>query len=151
MSESTPQQPVFELEKLYVKDLSLEIPHAPAVFLERESPQMDFELASQSQQIGEERFEVTITVTVSAKLKDKTLFLIEAKEAGIFRILNIPHEQMEQVLGIVCPNMLYPYLRETVSDTSVRAGFPPVLLSALNFEALYHQKKQQERVPETTH
>jgi len=153
MSETTmPQQPLFNLEKLYVKDLSLEVPHSPVVFLERENPQIDFGLNSQAEPIGEGRFEVTITVTVIAKLKEKTVFLIEAKQAGIFQIFNIPQAEMEQVLSVVCPNILYPYLRETVSDTSVRAGFAPVLLSPLNFEVLYQQQKlQQAQAPATTH
>lgn len=153
MSETTiPQQSLFNLEKIYVKDLSLEVPHSPAVFLERESPQIDFGLNSQAEPIGEGRFEVTITVTVNVKLKEKTMFLIEAKQAGIFQIFNIPQAEMEQVLSVVCPNILYPYLRETVSDTSVRAGFAPVLLSPLNFEVLYQQQKlQQAQAPTTTH
>jgi preprotein translocase subunit SecB len=153
MSETTaPQQPLFNLEKLYVKDLSLEVPHAPAIFLERENPQIDLQLNSQAEPVSEGVFEVTITVTVTVRLKEKVMFLIEAKQAGIFQILNIPRAEMEQVLSVVCPNMLYPYLRETVSDTSVRAGFAPVLLSPLNFEALYQQQKQQQaQAPTTTH
>ncbi len=144
MSETNVQQPVFNIEKLYVKDLSLEIPHAPAVFLERESPQIDLQLNSQAEPISEEVYEVVVTATVTAKLKDKTLFLIEAKQAGIFRIRHVPAAELEPVLAVVCPNLLYPYLRETVSDVSVRAGFAPVLLNPLNFEALYHQQKQQQ-------
>ncbi len=159
MSETTAaQHPVFNLEKLYVKDLSLEVPDAPAVFLEQENPRIDFGLTSEAAPIGENRFEVVITVTVHAKLKEKTVFLIEAKQAGIFEILNIPQDEMEQVLSVVCPNMLFPYLRQTVSDMSVRAGFPPVLLSPLNFEVLYHQQKHQklsqlpeQQAPVTTH
>ncbi len=153
MSEKNVQQPVFNIEKLYVKDLSLEIPHAPAVFLERESPQIDLQLNSQAEPIGEEVYEVTITATVTAKLKEKTLFLIEVKQAGIFRIRHVPAAELEPVLAVVCPNLLYPYLRETVSDVSVRAGFAPVLLNPLNFEALYHQQKQQAQAEPspTTH
>jgi preprotein translocase subunit SecB len=150
---NAPQQPLFNIEKLYVKDLSLEIPHAPAVFLEREAPQVELQLNSQAEPVGEEVFEVTVTITVTAKLKDKTMFLIEAKQAGIFRIRNVPPAELEPVLGVVCPNMLYPYLREVVSETSVRAGFAPVLLSPINFETLYHQQKQQQEqtAAQTTH
>jgi len=139
-------QPVFNIEKLYVKDLSLEIPHAPAAFLERDPPQIDLQLNSQAAGIDDGVFEVTITVTVTVKLpeQDKVLFLIEAKQAGIFQIRNIPAAELEAVLGVVCPNILYPYLREVISDVSVRAGFAPVLLAPLNFEALYQQQKQQQ-------
>ena len=148
MSEaaSSKPQPLFNIEKLYVKDLSLEIPHAPGIFLERESPQIDLQLHSQATPVEEGLFEVTITVTVTATLagKDKVLFLIEAKQAGIFQVRNLPQEELEPVLGVVCPNILYPYLREVVTDASVRAGFSPVLLNPLNFEVLYQQQKQQQ-------
>lgn len=139
------QQAIFNIEKLYVKDLSLEIPHAPAIFLERENPQIDLQLHTAATPVEEGVFEVTVTVTVTAKLqeKDKVLFLVEAKQAGIFQVRNIPHAEMEQVLAIMCPNILYPYLREVVSDVVVRAGFAPVLLSPINFEVLYQQQKQQ--------
>ncbi len=158
MSETTiPQQPIFNLEKLYVKDLSLEIPHSPAIFLEREAPTMEFGLDSQAESIGDDRFEVLIKATVIAKLKEKTVFLIEAKHAGIFHIVNIPKDEMSHVLGIVCPNILYPYLRATITDISVRGGFAPVILSPFNFEVLRDQQKQQqmnqmqEQVPPTKH
>ena len=157
MSETAaPQQPVFNIEKLYVKDLSLEIPHAPGVFLEREGPQINLQLHSQASAIEDGIFEVAITVTVTAKLEgnDKVMFLIEATQAGIFRINNMPKEELDPILGVVCPNILYPYLREVVSDASVRAGFSPVLLSPLNFDMMYHQKLQQqqeEAASATTH
>jgi preprotein translocase subunit SecB len=139
-------QPIFNIEKLYVKDLSLEVPNAPAVFLERESPQIDLQLNTQAAALEEGVFEVVVTVTVTAKLaeKDKIMFLIEAKQAGIFQIRNVPAEEMEVILAAVCPNILYPYLREVVSDVSVRAGFAPVMLSPVNFEAIYQQQKQQQ-------
>lgn len=139
------QQAIFNIEKLYVKDLSLEIPHAPAIFLERENPQIDLQLHTAATPVEDGVFEVTVTVTVTAKLqeKDKVMFLVEAKQAGIFQLRNIPQAEMEQVLAIMCPNILYPYLREVVSDVVVRAGFAPVLLSPINFEVLYQQQKQQ--------
>lgn len=139
-------QPVFNIEKLYVKDLSLEVPNAPAIFLERENPQIDLQLHTSAEQVEEGVFGVTVTVTVTAKLptKDKVLFLIEAKQAGIFQVRNIPAEEMETVLAVVCPNILYPYLREVVSDVAIRAGFAPVLLNPINFEAIYLQQKQQQ-------
>ena len=141
----TNTQPIFNIEKLYVKDLSLEIPNAPAIFLERENPQIDLQLQTQAAPLDEGVFDVTVTVTVTAKLpeKDKVLFLIEAKQAGIFQIRNLPPEDMETVLAVACPNILYPYLREVVSDVAVRAGFAPVLLNPINFEGIYQQQKQQ--------
>jgi preprotein translocase subunit SecB len=149
------QQPMFNIEKLYVKDLSLEIPHAPGIFLEREQPQIELQLHTQAASVDEGVFEVTVTVTVTAKLaeKNQVMFLVEAKQAGIFQLRNLPPEEQETVLGVVCPNILYPYLREVVSDVAVRAGFAPVLLNPINFEALYQQQKQQqvEGAPVTTH
>jgi len=153
--QATSQQPMFNIEKVYVKDLSLEIPHAPGVFLEREQPQIELQLLTQAASINEGVFEVTVTVTVTAKLieKNQVMFLIEAKQAGIFQLRNLPQEEQETVLGVVCPNILYPYLREVVSNVAVRAGFAPVLLNPINFEALYQQQKQQqvEVTPVTTH
>lgn len=145
------QQTLFNIEKLYVKDLSLEIPHAPGIFLEQENPQIDLQLHTSATPVEEGIFEVTVTVTVTAKLaeKDKVMFLVEAKQAGIFQLRNIPQEEMEPVLAVVCPNILYPYLREVVSDVVVRAGFAPVILSPINFDALYQQQRQQ--TSETTH
>lgn len=147
MSEETQAntQPLFNIEKLYVKDISLEVPHAPGIFLEREHPEIDLQLQTQAATIEEGVFEVTVTVTVTAKLsgKDKVMFLIEAKQAGIFQIRNIPAEEMETVLAAVCPNILYPYLREVVSDVAVRGGFAPVILNPVNFEAILQQQKQQ--------
>ena len=153
--QASSQQPMFNIEKLYVKDLSLEIPHAPGIFLEREQPQIELQLHTQAASVDEGVFEVAVTVTVTAKLteKDQVMFLIEAKQAGIFQLRNLPPEEQETVLGVVCPNILYPYLREVVSDVAVRAGFAPVLLNPINFESLYQQQKQQqiEGASVTTH
>ncbi len=137
-------QPVFNIEKIYVKDLSLEIPHAPNIFLERESPQIDVQLNTQTAQIEADIYEVTITNTVTAKLGEKVMFLIEVKQAGIFRMSNLPKDDMEPVLAVMCPNILFPYLREVVSSTAVRAGFAPVMLNPVNFDLLYHQHKQEQ-------
>lgn len=155
MSEAATPQAVFNIEKLYVKDMSLEIPYAPGIFLERENPKIDLQLHSQVTSIEEGMFEVTVTVTVTAKLeeKDRVMFLIEAKQAGVFQIRNFPQEDLEPMLGVACPNILYPYLREVVSDMAVRAGFAPVLLSPLNFDVLYQQQKQlqTQEAPATKH
>ena len=152
---SQQQQPLFNIEKLYVKDLSLEIPHAPEIFLERENPQIDIQLNTQAVPVSEGVYEVSITITVTSKLpeKDKVMFLIEVKQAGIFQVRNLSQAELDPVLGVVCPNILYPYLREVVSDVAVRAGFAPVLLNPINFDALYQQQKKQqaEAASATTH
>jgi len=146
-------QPTFNIEKLYVKDLSLEVPHAPSIFLERANPQIDMQLHTEHSAIDEGIYEVAITVTLTAKLaeQDKIMFLIEVQQAGIFHVRNIPPSELESVLGVVCPNILYPYIREVVTDASVRAGFAPVLLNPINFEALYQQQKEQAAASATKH
>jgi len=136
-------QPVFSIEKLYVKDLSLEIPNAPQAFLERETPTVDIQLHHNSSRVEEGLYQTTLTVTVTAKVADKTLFLVEAAQAGIFTLRNIPQGDMDAVLAIACPNILFPYVREVVSDIVVRAGFPPVVLNPVNFEALYQAQRDQ--------
>lgn len=141
MSEQS--QPVFAIEKIYVRDLSLEIPNAPNIFLEREAPEINLQLGTKSQSIDEGLYEVLLTVTVTAKIKDKMMFLVEVQQAGIFRIRNLPDGELDPVLGIGCPNILFPYLREVVSDIVTRAGFPAVILNPVNFEAIYHQKKSE--------
>ena len=142
MAENT--QPVFSIEKLYVKDLSLEVPGAPQVFLEREAPQINVQLRTSGQAVEDGVYEVTLTVTVSAKIgEDRTLFLVEVAQAGIFQIRNLPESDLEPVMMIGCPNILFPYAREAVSDAVTRAGFQPVLLSPVNFESLYQAQRQQ--------
>jgi preprotein translocase subunit SecB len=136
-------QPGFGIEKLYVKDASIEVPNAPQIFTERTAPQVNVELGNAAQRLDEGIFEVTIKVTVTAKIGDKTAFLVEATQAGIFAIRNVPGENLEPILAITCPNILFPYAREAVSDMVTRAGFAPVLLNPINFEALYMQQKQQ--------
>ena len=137
------QQPTFGIEKIYVKDLSLEIPHAPEVFLSGEQPQVDVQLHNEGSAIGEGLYQVVLTVTVTAKAGDKTLFLVEAAQAGIFQIRNMPESDLEPLLATACPNILFPYVREAVSDVIARAGFPPVYLAPVNFEAVYLQRLQQ--------
>jgi len=137
------QQPTFGIEKIYVKDLSLEIPHAPGIFLSGDQPQVEVQLHHEHAAIGEGLHQVVLTVTVTAKAAEKTLFLVEAAQAGIFQIRNVPESDLEPLLATACPNILFPYVRETVSDVIVRAGFPPVHLAPVNFEALYLQRRQQ--------
>lgn len=137
-------QPVFAIEKLYVKDLSLEVPNAPKIFLERENPQVNVQLRTEGAQVEDGIFEVTLTINVSAKLPDeRTLFMVEIAQSGIFQIRNVPASDLEPVMMIGCPNILFPYAREAVSDAVTRAGFQPVILAPVNFEALYQSQKQQ--------
>jgi preprotein translocase subunit SecB len=145
--------PAFSLDKIYVKDLSLEIPHAPRIFLERDNLQIDVQLHTQAASVQEGLFEVVVMATVTANIGEKVMFLIEAKQAGIFHISNVPAGELEVILAVMCPNILFPYLRAVVSDVSVRAGFAPVLLNPINFEELYQRQKlqTQENVPATTH
>jgi preprotein translocase subunit SecB len=141
------EQPVFGIEKLFVKDLSIEVPHAPEIFLERETPQVEIQLNTAGRAVDEGIFEVVLTVTVTAKLAEKTVFLVEVGQAGIFRIMNLPSEQIEPLVAVACPNILFPYAREAVSDAVARAGFSPIVLQPVNFEGMYMQRLQ-EQAPE---
>lgn len=138
------EQPVFGIEKLYVKDLSVEVPHAPEIFLEREAPQVEIQLGTAGRGLGDGAYEVVLTVTVTAKLEDRTVFLVEIGQAGIFRIVNVPDEQVEPLIAVACPNILFPYAREAVSDAVTRAGFAPIVLQPVNFEAMYMQRLQEQ-------
>jgi preprotein translocase subunit SecB len=140
-------QPVFSIEKLYVKDLSLEVPNAPGVYLEQEGPSIGVELHNTASSVSEGIYNVVLTVTVTAKRDDKTFFLVEAGQAGIFQIRNVPQDGLDAILGITCPTILFPYVREVISDAVNRAGFPPVLLAPVNFEALYQQRMEQAAQP----
>jgi len=136
-------QPQFQIEKLYVKDLSLEVPNAPEVFLQADSPQLEVQVRSEAKQFAEAMYEVTVAVTVTARAGEKTIFLAEAAQAGIFGIRGIGPEDLEPLLGIGCPTILYPYVREAISDLVTRAGFPPVVLAPISFEQIYMERKQQ--------
>lgn len=141
MSEQ--EQPVFSIEKLYVKDLSLEVPNAPGIYLEQEGPSINVELNNAASSISEGLYHVVLTVTVTAKREEKTFFLVEAAQAGIFAVRNVPAENIEPILGITCPTILFPYVREVISDAINRAGFPAVMLAPVNFEALFQQRQAQ--------
>ncbi len=134
----------FGIEKLYVKDASIEVPNAPQVYTNRTAPQVSVELANSASKLDDGVFEVSIKVTVTAKIEENTAFLVEVTQAGIFGIRGVPDENMEMILAITCPNILFPYAREAVSDMVTRAGFMPILLNPINFEALYAQQKMEE-------
>ncbi len=136
--------PVFNIQRMYLKDLSLEQPNAPQILTEQGQPQVDINLTLAAEPAAEGIFEVSVTATVTTKVAERTLFLIEAKQAGIFEIRNLPQDQVEGILGIVCPQMIYPYLRAVVSDVCTRAGFPPVLLTEVNFQAMFEARQQAQ-------
>lgn len=140
---STNDTPVFAIEKTYVRDLSIEVPNAPEIFLVQETPEVNIELGTRARPLGDGVFESLLTVTVSAKLDEKTCFLVEVSQAGIFRILNIPDNQVEPLLAVACPNILFPFAREVVSDAITRAGFSPVILQPVNFEAMYASRLEE--------
>ena len=135
--------PVFNIQRMYLKDLSLEQPNSPQILLEQQQPQVDIQLAVGAGHIADGVFEVTVTATVTTKVGEKTLFLVEAKQAGIFEIRNLPEDQVQSIVGIVCPQMIYPYLRAIVSDVCTRAGFPPILLNEVNFQAMFQAQQEQ--------
>lgn len=143
MSEQQAANPVFQIQRVYLKDLSLEQPNSPAILTSTEQPSVDIQLAVGVEQVVEGITEVSVTATVTTKIQDKVVFLVEAKQAGIFEIRNLPEDQMGAVIGIACPQIIYPYLRGNVADTIQRAGFPPVHLAEINFQAMYEQQQQQ--------
>jgi preprotein translocase subunit SecB len=135
------QDPVFQIQRVYLKEASLEQPNSPAILLEQEQPSVDIQLGVEAAPVADGVFEVAVTATVQTKINDKTVFLVEAKQAGIFEIRNLPQEQLGQIMGIACPQIVYPYLRGNVADLIQRAGFPPVHLSEINFQAMYEQQQ----------
>jgi preprotein translocase subunit SecB len=135
--------PVFQIQRVYLKDLSLEQPNSPAILTSTEQPNVDIQLGVGMEQVADGIVEVTVTATVTTKIEDKVVFLVEAKQAGIFEVRNLPEDQMGPVIGIACPQIIYPYLRGNVADVIQRAGFPPVHLAEINFQAMYEQQQQQ--------
>ena len=135
--------PVFQIQRVYLKEASLEQPNSPAILLEQQQPSVDIQLAVESQPVAEGVFEVSVTATVHTKIGDKTVFLVECKQSGIFEIRNLPDDQMGAIMGIACPQIVYPYLRGNVADVVQRAGFPPVHLTEINFQAMYEQQALQ--------
>ncbi len=135
--------PVFQIQRVYLKDLSLEQPNSPAILTSGEQPSVDIQLGVGMEQVADGIVEVSVTATVTTKIQDKTVFLVEAKQAGIFEIRNLPEDQMGPIVGIACPQIVYPYLRGNVADVIQRAGFPPVHLAEINFQAMYEQQQAQ--------
>jgi preprotein translocase subunit SecB len=138
------QEPVFQIQRVYLKEASLEQPNSPAILLQQEQPAVDIQLGVEATPVADGVYEVSVTATVHTKVQDKTVFLVEAKQAGIFEIRNLPEDQMGPIMGIACPQIVYPYLRGNVADIVQRAGFPPVHLSEINFQAMYEQQQQAQ-------
>ena len=149
--EAAPQA-TFAIERIYVKDLSVENPGAPQSFQLAEAPQVEIGLRTRGEQIGPEVYECVLTITVKATVGDKTVFLVEASQAGLFTVKGIAPADMQPVLGMACPNVLFPYARETIADAIARTGFPAVHLAPINFEVLYQQQlaQMQQQVPPVT-
>lgn len=135
------QDPVFNIQRVYLKGASLEQPNSPAILLEQEQPSVDINLGVNAENVAEGVFEVTVTATVQTKIQDKTVFLVECQQAGIFEIRNVPEDQMGGIIGVACPQIVYPYLRGNVADLIQRGGFPPVHLAEINFQAMYQQQQ----------
>ena len=138
---SDTENPVFQIQRVYLKEASLEQPNSPAILLEQEQPTVDIQLGVNATTVADGIYEVAVTATVQTKIKDKTVFLVEATQAGIFEVRNLPQEQMGPIMGIACPQIVYPYLRGNVADLIQRAGFPPVHLTEINFQAMYEQQQ----------
>jgi len=136
-------KPTFNLQRVYVKDLSLEMPNAPKIFLEQEAPSVNVDINVGAQRLAETIFETTVMATVTTRIDDQVMYLVEATQAGIFEVNNIPDDQLNPLLGIVCPTMLYPYLRATIADAINRTSLPPLHLSEVNFQRLYEQRIAQ--------
>ncbi len=143
VAPATSDNPVFQIQRVYLKDMSLEQPNSPGILLEQEQPSVDIQLSVEATPVADGIFEVAVTATVHTKIQEKTVFLVEAKQAGIFEIRNIPEDQMGPVMGIACPQIVYPYLRSNVADIVNRAGFPPVHLAELNFQSMYEEQQAQ--------
>lgn len=138
------QEPVFQIQRVYLKEASLEQPNSPAILLQSEQPSVDIQLGVEASPVAEGVYEVAVTATVHTQIGDKTVFLVEAKQAGIFEIRHVPETQMGPVMGVVCPQIVFPYLRSNVADLVQRAGFPPVHLAEINFQSMYEQQQQQQ-------
>ena len=137
-------EPVFLIQRVYLKDLSLEQPNSPAILLSQEQPAVDIQIGLDSEQVADGVYEITVTATVTAKITDQTMFLVEAKQAGILEIRHMPEGQLQPITGIACPQIIYPYLRSNVADVIQRAGFPPVHMAEINFQAMYDQQQQMK-------
>ncbi|HLD16452.1 MAG TPA: protein-export chaperone SecB [Coxiellaceae bacterium] len=149
--QSSTPHPEFAIQRLYVKDISLETPNSPKIFLEPWKPEINLDLDTKAHPLDDDHREVVLTVTATVKIADKVAFLVEVKQAGIFTLKHFSDEQLDAMLASFCPNVLYPYAREAISDLVIRGGFPPLYLAPVNFDALYQQHKQKEQAEGKLH
>ncbi len=143
-TQGDPNAPQFALQRIYLKDFSFESPRSPGVFTGQWSPNINFEVKSRSEKYQDNTFEVVLTLTVEAKVEENTAFLVEAQQAGVFACVNMRPEQLEQVLATVCPNILFPYARESIDSIVIKGSFPPLMLAPINFEAVYAEQKRRQ-------
>ena len=143
MAETNLDSPIFQIQRVYLKELSLEQPNSPDILLNQAQPGVEIQLGVDAKPVADGLFEITVTATVHTKIEEKTVFLVEAKQAGIFEIRNVESDQLGAILGIACPQIVYPYLRSNVADIIQRAGFPPVHMAEINFQAMYEQQQSQ--------
>lgn len=146
--QSTQDKQTFSIENLYVKNLSLESPRTPQAFFESLQPEIDIQYSISGQKIKDQVYECTISTTVTTKLEKSVLFLCEATQGGLFHIENVEDGAIDYLMNVSCPNILFPYLRELVSECIVRAGFPPIFLAPINFEIMYHQRLSKDNLQE---
>lgn len=145
-SAANPPQGQFAVQKIYIKDISFETPHSPQIFREKEwNPNVNVELHTKTQKLEENTYEVVLILTVTAKLGDKSAYLVEAQQAGIFNVSGFADQDMTYMLGSYCPNMLFPFAREAVAELVSKGGFPQLLLAPVNFDALLAQKLQEQQ------
>ena len=154
MTEQDKEQPAanpreFAIQRIYIKDISYEAPNAPQIFNAEWKPESNLNLNSEAKQVGEDSYEVVLSVTVTTKVDGKVAFLVEAQQAGIFRLVGFPDEEKNHMLGSYCPNTLFPYLREVVSDLVMKGSFPQLVLTPVNFDALYAQHLAEKTAKET--
>lgn len=149
VTEEGSEEPIFEIKKVYTKDMSLETPNSPQVFTVEWNPDVNVQLHTDANKLDEQFFEVTLTVTVTTKLEERTAYLVEVQQAGIFQLAGIGDDDLGPVLGSMCPGILFPYAREAVSDLITRAGFQPMLLTPVNFDAMYYQHVMSQAEGET--
>lgn len=149
------RQGQFAIQKVYVKDLSFETPHSPGIFQEKWDPAVNMDLSNSAAPLEDSYYEVVLSITVTVTINNKTVYLVEVQQAGIFYIAGFPDESVEHMLATICPNILFPFAREVVSDLVTRGGFPQLLLAPVNFEALYQEQRKKRsveaRAAETKH
>ncbi|MFY9178470.1 MAG: protein-export chaperone SecB [Venatoribacter sp.] len=155
MAENSNQQPQFAIQRVYIKDASFEAPNTPQAFTKEWKPEIKLDLNTAARQLNEQTYEVTVKVTITATNEGENAFLVEVVQAGLFTLANIPQEQIRPMLGAMCPNILFPYLRESIDGFVLKGGFPALMLAPINFDAIYQQRiaqeAQEQAKDQTTH